>query len=96
MRTAYIIYREFDAVEYIDIASRLEGLVIRQLQDDIPEKLINHTRGLESIVFELESKGNLYYIIAARYSIGKNKWSSSQDKVFFNQLKHDEIIDFSK
>ncbi|MEE1900085.1 hypothetical protein V1389_17185 [Flavobacterium rakeshii] len=92
----YNIDIEFDAVEYIDIPSRLEGVVIRQLQNNIPEKLINYARGLGSIVFELESKDNLYYIIAARYSIGKNKWSSSQDRVFFNQLKHDEIIASSK
>ena len=93
---SYNIDIEFDAVEYIDIPSRLEGVVIRQLQDDIPEKLINYAGGLGNIVFELESKGNLYYIIAARYSIGKNKWSSSQDRFFFNQLKHDVIIASSK
>ena len=44
-------------------------------------------------IFELESMGRKYYIIAGGLLIGKNAWGS-QDRIFdYNlNLMHDEII----
>jgi len=91
---SYNIDFEFWAVNYMNIPTSLCEITIKEISKDkllmeIDEDLLKY----DMKIFELESMGRKYYIIAGGLLIGKNAWGS-QDRIFdYNlNLKHDEII----
>ncbi len=87
----YNIDIEFSAVRYIDIPAILNGIEIRELINQIPEKFQSYKNEQGYKVFEIKSGEKYYYIVAANYRIGKNKWVA-EDRVSNMSLEYDIII----
>lgn len=88
---SYNIDIEFSAVVYIDIPNFFHGMIIKEIEKDIPEKLQHFKKELGFKIFEIESEGKSYYISAGNYRIGKNKWIS-EDRITNMNLEYDDII----
>lgn len=87
----YNIDIEFSAVAYLDIPSVMNGIYIHQIECNIPEKLQYYKNELNYKVFEINSDGKLYYIVAGSYRIGKSAWDL-EDRIQNMYLEYDEII----
>src|SRR5688572_10122978 len=86
---------EFIGVEFMEIPSMLEGIVITELVDErIPTKLLGlktKLGGKGNKFFEIKCQGHTYYLVAANYRIGKSRWIS-EDRISNPNLEYDEII----
>ncbi|MNI10945.1 hypothetical protein D3C73_640740 [compost metagenome] len=91
---AYNIDIEFSAVVYVDLPTILNGIVIIELLDNIPEKFQDFKLKFGHKIFEIKSSGNSYYIVAGNYRIGKNTWLN-KDRIIDMNLEHDSIIGVS-
>ncbi|WP_370901586.1 hypothetical protein [Chryseobacterium gossypii] len=92
--TVYNIDLEFWAINYIDIPSKFNELIIREIKEqELPPKINRDLLIYDMKIFQLESNGGKYYIIAGGLLIGKNKWEN-KDRIFdYNSnLEHDEIL----
>ncbi|AZA84679.1 hypothetical protein C1637_07525 [Chryseobacterium lactis] len=90
----YNIDLEFWAVNYMNIPTSIDNIIIKEIPEDhlsmeIDKDLLKYNMK----IFELESVGRKYYVIAGGLLIGKNSWIN-QDRIFdYNlNLNHDEII----
>ena len=83
---------EFTAVAYIDLPYSFLGLAIRELTENIPDKYIHYKNDLGFKVFEINSGGNIYHIVAGSYIIGENKWPLGEDRITNYRLEHDAIL----
>ena len=91
---SYNIDLEFWEVNYINVPSDLLEINIREITVEILPEEINRELLIHDMkIFELESCGFKYYVIAGGLLIGENKWEN-QDRVFnYNSnLEHEEII----
>ncbi len=91
-KLSYNIDVEFSAVTYIDIPNTMQGIVIHEIEERIPEKMLNYKLKLGFKVFEIVSEGKFYYIVAGSYRIGKNRWIS-EDRISNILLEYDEILE---
>lgn len=82
---------EFTSVIYIDIPNILSGIRITEIKSDIPQKFCSYIKDPNNKLFEIESNGSYFYIVAGGYLIGKNKWFS-EDRISNMSLKYDEIL----
>lgn len=87
----YNIDIEFSAVAYLDVPTIMNGLIINQMEYNIPEKLIHYKLDLGYQIYEIESEGRFYYIVASSCRIGKSRWVS-EDRIQNMDLKYEEII----
>ena len=90
----YNIDIEFSAVAYLDIPAILDGVIIKELRDNIPPKFYRFKFELNYKIFEIESEKNLYYVVAGNYRIGKNKWLNDSRITNVN-LEYDFILEGS-
>lgn len=96
--TSYNIDLEFWSVQYIDIPSSFNGITIKEITSkQLPKRISLEFLKYNMKIFELQSKGLQYYIIAGGLLVGKNRWEN-QDRVFnYNSnLEHEEIIYITK
>lgn len=89
-RHGYNIDIEFAGVDYLDIPATLQGIVIEELKDNLPEKFAKYQNSLRHRVFLIKSDAN-YYIVAANYLVGKNDWIG-EDRMINSSLKYDKIL----
>lgn len=92
--TAYNIDLEFWAVSYMNIPTDLLGIIITEITvEELPIKIDKELLMFDMRIFELESEGFKYHIIAGGLLIGKNKWIN-RDRIFNSDsnLEHDKII----
>ncbi len=85
---------EFWAVNYINIPIYLYGISIKEItENELPVDFDKELLKYNMKIFELESAGKKYYIIAGGLLIGKNSWIK-HDRIFdYNlNLEHDEIL----
>ena len=88
----YNIDIEFTAVIYMNIPSVLSGFKIKELKNNIPDlyKIYDDFK-----VYEIESNGNKYYIVAGNYPIGTNKWLF-EHRITDMTLQYDNILTTSR
>ena len=92
--TAYNIDIEFWAVEYINIPTFLEDILIKKMQKNkVPSFLSPFLADKKNNLFEIQTKKQKYYVVAGGMLIGKNQWGD-KDRIFdFHQnLEHDEVL----
>ncbi len=92
--TSYNIDLEFWSVSYINTPTYLYEITIKEItQKELPADIDKELLKYNMKIFELESTGRKYYIIAGGLLVGKNSWIN-QDRIFdYNlNLKHDEIL----
>jgi len=92
--TSFNIDFEFWSIKYIDFPSVINGLNIKEIKNtELPDRIDSKLLMYDMKIFEIESQGFKYYIIAGGVLIGKNKWGN-QDRIFDydSDLDHDEII----
>ncbi|PZF74814.1 hypothetical protein DN068_01045 [Taibaiella soli] len=84
---------EFWAVSYIDTAHVLPGLIMSEITGTILPQRIRQKTTTGQKVYEIESGGVKYYIIAGGVLVGENKWEN-EDRIFnySMNLKHDNIL----
>ncbi|MCE3074660.1 hypothetical protein [Chryseobacterium gwangjuense] len=92
--TSYNIDFEFWEIQYIDLPSIINGLTIKEITSiELPDRMDVELLMHDMRIFEIESKGFKYYIIAGGLLIGKNKWGNQDRICDYNAgLKHDEIF----
>jgi len=91
---SYNIDLEFWEVNYISLPSDLLGINIIEITVEILPEEINRELLIHDMkIFELESFGSKYYVIAGGLLIGENKWQN-QDRIsdYRSNLEHDEIL----
>ncbi|WP_185287477.1 hypothetical protein [Chryseobacterium lactis] len=92
--TSYNIDLEFWTVSYINIPTYLYGITIKEITEkELPVSIDKELLKYNMKIFELESTGRKYHIIAGGLLVGKNSWIN-QDRIFdYNlNLEHDEIL----
>ncbi len=87
----YNIDLEFSAVAYLDLPVFLQGIEIKEIKENIPQKLLRYRTDLGYKVFEIQSENNLFYVVAGNYRIGKNKWLT-EDRIINMNLEYVEIL----
>ncbi|PWW17015.1 hypothetical protein [Chryseobacterium sp. AG844] len=91
---SYNIDFEFWAVNYINIPTILNNIIIKEITEkDFPMEIDKNLLKYNMKIFELESEEKKYYIIAGGLLIGKNQWVN-QDRIHDSNLnlEHDEVI----
>ncbi len=91
---SYNIDLEFWAVNYINIPTILNNIIIKEITvKEIPTEINKNLLKFDMKIFELESEEKKYYIIAGGFLIGKNKWID-QDRILDSNLnlEHEEVI----
>ncbi|MDR4892811.1 MULTISPECIES: hypothetical protein [unclassified Chryseobacterium] len=91
---SYNIDFEFWAVNYINIPTILNNIIIKEITEkEVPMEIDKNLLKYNMKIFELESKEKKYYIIAGGLLIGKNQWVN-QDRILNSNLnlEHDEVI----
>jgi hypothetical protein len=82
---------EFESVEYMDIPTWMNGICIKEVNNNGPSKLQYLLADKDLKIFEIRSQQGKFHIVASSYQIGKNKWVS-EDRVSNMSLSHDEVI----
>ncbi|WP_157450631.1 hypothetical protein [Chryseobacterium sp. CCH4-E10] len=96
--TSYNIDLEFWSIQYIDIPASLNKITIKEITSkQLPKRINLEFLKYDMKIFEIQSKGIQYYIIAGGLLVGKNKWEN-EDRVFNSNsnLEHEEIIYITK
>ncbi|MBP1167886.1 hypothetical protein JOE44_004770 [Chryseobacterium sp. PvR013] len=91
---SYNIDFEFWAVNYINIPTILNNIIIKEITEkEVPMEIDKNLLKYNMKIFKLESKEKKYYIIAGGLLIGKNQWVN-QDRILNSNLnlEHDEVI----
>jgi len=91
---SYNIDFEFWAVNYINIPTILNNIIIKEITEkEVPMEIDKNLLKYNMKIFELESEEKKYYIIAGGLLIGKNQWVN-QDRILNSNLnlEHDEVI----
>ncbi len=91
---SYNIDFEFWAVNYINIPTILNNILIKEITEkEVPMEIDKNLLKYNMKIFELESEEKKYYIIAGGLLIGKNQWVN-QDRILNSNLnlEHDEVI----
>ena len=84
---------EFWGVGFLDLPDMLSGIIIKEIRSNIPEKFNYYSSSLGYKAFEIQSKGQSFYIIAAGCRIGRNRWGI-ENRVSNPMLEYDEILAF--
>jgi hypothetical protein len=87
----YNIDIEFWGVAYLDLPDMLKGIIIKEIQENIPEKFHKYSNSLGYRVFEIKSEGGVFYVVATGYRVGKNNWDR-EDRILNPNLEYDEIV----
>jgi hypothetical protein len=85
----YNIDIEFWGVTYLDLPDLFNGIKIRKMEDNIPQKFDKFKNGCE--VFEISTDNNNHYIVASGCIVGKNNWIN-ENRILNPYLEYDEII----
>ena len=91
---SYNIDIEFGGVAYLDLPDIFQGILLREVTADRPEKFNKYLASSGYKVFEIKSEGESYYIVAGSYKIGKCKWLT-ENRVSSPTLEYDEILNVS-
>lgn len=88
---SYNIDIEFSAVAYLDVPNTFKSIQVCEIVDSIPEKFIKYSKISGLRIFEIQSEGMYYFIIAGNCRVGKNKWIS-EDRIRNLDLDYEEVI----
>lgn len=88
---SYNIDIEFSAVIYLDIPNTFKSIQVREVVGNIPEKFNKYFKISGLRIFEIQSEGMYYFIVAGSCRVGKNKWIS-EDRIRNLDLDYEEII----
>lgn len=88
---SYNIDIEFSAVVYLDIPNTFKSIQMREVVESIPEKFDKYFKISGLRIFEIQSEGMYYFIVAGSCRVGKNKWIS-EDRIRNLDLDYEEII----
>ena len=81
---------EFWGVTYLDIPVNYDGISVRIKQDD-KSKFNKYLSYEGDNIFEIETNGTLYHIVASGCIVGKSTWIN-QDRIQNLFLKYDEVV----
>lgn len=91
--TRFNIDIEFTTVFYLDIPSKLEGIAISEITNEIPDKIKHYASSSGSKIFEIRSNEDRFYIASGGFKVGENYWLSD-DRVTNFDLEYDEVLAF--
>jgi hypothetical protein len=82
---------EFWGVSYLDLPNVLNGITVKKIQKNIPQRFRKYANSLDYKVFKIKSEGSVFYVVAAGYRIGKNNWDN-EHRISNPNFEYDEII----
>jgi hypothetical protein len=87
----FTIDMEFTGVEYIDLPISFNGITIKIITKNIPEKLNKYIQK-DLKIFSLSNKNKQFYLVASSCIIGSSLWGLEKNRLDSIELNYNDII----